>query len=200
MALSRTGAELWFSRGFAFAGEIDLDLQPQMLDNGSVAGRVRALAGFRLVFGFGVGAFFLRHAIGADYITDALPRVGRISGAVGLAVEPGLGLQFKFARRGVAGFVMDFPTTFSGGTFAIAHKNNRQAAGKRSAAAVGSGFTGIVSRIAEPPPAPEHHPEDSERLQRIEGRLHQITGRLAERVQSRGGRQLVHRALRPFYR
>jgi hypothetical protein len=115
----RTGAELWFSRGFAFAGEIDLDLQPQMLDNGSVAGRVRALAGFRLVFGFGVGAFFLRHAIGADYITDALPRVGRISGAVGLAVEPGLGLQFKFARRGVAGFVMDFPTTFSGGTFAM---------------------------------------------------------------------------------
>jgi hypothetical protein len=108
----RTGAELWFSRGFAFAGEIDLDISPQMRDNGTVAGRVRALAGFRLVFGFGVGAFFIRHAMGLDYSTTQLPSPGRIRGAVNFAVEPGVGLQFKFARRGVAGFVMDFPTAF----------------------------------------------------------------------------------------
>ncbi len=115
----RTGAELWFSHKFAFAGEVDVDLQPQMLDDGTVAGRVRAMLGFRLVFGFGVGAFFLRHALGVDYISTALPRIGRVAGTVGLAVEPGLGLQFRFARRGVAGFVMDFPTAFGGGTFAM---------------------------------------------------------------------------------
>jgi hypothetical protein len=115
----RTGAELWFTRGFAFAGEIDLDVSPQMRDDGTVAGRVRALAGFRLVFGFGVGAFFIRHAIGLDYATTTLPTPGRIRGSVSLGVEPGIGLQFRFARRGVAGFVMDFPTAFYDNTSAF---------------------------------------------------------------------------------
>jgi len=115
----RTGAELWFNRRFAFAGEIDLDLSPLMFDDGGVAGRVRALAGFRLVFGFRVGAFFIRQALGVDFISDRAPLNGRLRGVTALAVEPGVGLQFRFARRGVAGFVMDFPTAFSSGTFAM---------------------------------------------------------------------------------
>ena len=109
----RVGAELWFNRRFAFAGETDLDVSPMMLDSGDVMGRVRWLVGFRLVFGFGVGAFFLRHAIGLDYATTQLR--WRPSGNLSMAVEPGLGLQFRFARYGVAGFVMDFPTAFSFG-------------------------------------------------------------------------------------
>jgi hypothetical protein len=103
----RIGAELWFNRRFAFAGEGDFDVSPQMFDDGRVFARVRGMIGFRLVFGFGVGAFFLRHCIGADYLVR---RVSPPNGDISLALEPGFGLQFRFARYGVAGFAIDFPT------------------------------------------------------------------------------------------
>jgi hypothetical protein len=109
----RIGAELWFNRRFAFAGEGALDVSPQMFDRGDVHARVRAMVGFRLVFGLGVGAFFLRHAIGADYLAT---RISPPNGSASLAVEPGMGLQFRFSRYGVAGVVMDFPTSFSFGS------------------------------------------------------------------------------------
>jgi hypothetical protein len=107
----RIGGELWFTRHFAFAGEVDLDPQPQMRTDGAVLGRVRTLVGFRLVFGFGIGAFYIRHAIGVDWLQD-VPTLNPRSGEAVLAVEPGVGLQFHVARHLVVGFDNAFPIGF----------------------------------------------------------------------------------------
>lgn len=112
----RFGGELWFTRVIGMAGEVDLDLEPLMVASDSADARVRGLVGLRLLFGFPrhIGAFFLRQAIGVDYISpnaSDVPLDVR-DGQAALAVEPGLGLQFHFVRRGVVGFAVDFPIGF----------------------------------------------------------------------------------------
>jgi hypothetical protein len=113
----RIGAELWINRRFGIAGEGDFGLSPILFDDGGLGARVRFLLGFRLLFGFRVGAFFLRHAIGLDHAVRNVraPQPGISS----LGVEPGFGLQFYFARRGVAGFGVDLPTAFNNNTFSM---------------------------------------------------------------------------------
>ena len=59
----RTGGELWFSRHFGIAGEIDTDLQPLLVTRSSADVRFRGLVGLRLLFGFRVGAFFIRRGV-----------------------------------------------------------------------------------------------------------------------------------------
>jgi hypothetical protein len=99
-------------RGFGIAGEVDLDPEPLMTTNrDAVQGRFRGMIGFRMLFGFGIGAFFIRHAIGVDYIAR-IPN-GNILEAEGrLAVEPGVGVQFRVVRHMVVGFSVDFPIAF----------------------------------------------------------------------------------------
>ena len=108
----RVGGELWVGRGFGIAGEVDLDPEPLMRSDGHVLGRVRGLVGLRLLFGFGVGAFFIRHAIGVDYINDIQTTPDTRGGSAALAVEPGLGMQFRVVRHMVVGFAVDFPIAF----------------------------------------------------------------------------------------
>lgn len=111
---SRFGAEFWFTRHFGIAGEADLDLSPLMVDVTPIEARarVRGLVGFRLLFGFRVGAFFIRQAMGVDWIGGSVPRAGIASGVAALGVEPGFGMYFRFIRHGVAGFAVDFPVGF----------------------------------------------------------------------------------------
>ncbi len=109
----RTGGELWFSRHFGIAGEIDTDLQPLLVTRSSADVRFRGLVGLRLLFGFRVGAFFIRQAIGVDLVGNGL-RNGVKASEAALAVEPGVGMQFRFIRRGVVGFAVDFPIGFYG--------------------------------------------------------------------------------------
>jgi hypothetical protein len=106
----RIGGELWIANGFGIAGEVDLDPEPVMTNDG-VQGRFRGMIGFRLLFGFRIGAFFIRHAIGGDYLAHY--RSPGFYDAVGaLAVEPGMGVQFRVVRHLVIGFAVDFPFAF----------------------------------------------------------------------------------------
>jgi hypothetical protein len=106
----RVGAELWLARGFGIAGEVDLDPEP-LITTDRVQGRFRGMVGFRLLFGFGIGAFFIRHAIGADYISR-IPSGNILEAQAALAVEPGVGVQFRVIRHMVVGFTVDFPVGF----------------------------------------------------------------------------------------
>ena len=108
----RVGGEIWFGHHFGIAGEIDTDPEPLLRSDGHVLGRVRGLVGLRLLFGFGVGAFYIRHAIGVDYVNDIQVTRDARAGAAALAVEPGVGLQFRVARRLVVGFDTAFPIGF----------------------------------------------------------------------------------------
>ena len=107
------GAELWFTRHFGLAPELALDGGP-FFERGltSVAeGNFRFQPGLRVLFGFGRGhAFFLRFLVGGEALVfgpGGTQGAGRIN--VGFAAQPGLGMQFRFSRRGVAGFTLDFP-------------------------------------------------------------------------------------------
>jgi hypothetical protein len=112
----RIGGELWLARGFGIAGEFDLDPEPVMTSNG-VQGRFRGMIGMRLLFGFGIGAFFIRHAIGGDYLGH-VNHNGVFEGVGALAVEPGFGVQFRVVRHLVVGFSTDFPIAFYDSPFA----------------------------------------------------------------------------------
>jgi hypothetical protein len=110
----RFGGEFWLNRVIGIAGEGDLDLEPVMYSGADPGARVRGLVGFRLLIGFPrhIGAFFLRNAIGVDYLASDTGPLALRSGEAALAVEPGLGLQFHFVRRGMVGFAVDFPIGF----------------------------------------------------------------------------------------
>jgi hypothetical protein len=113
----RFGAELWFSRHFGLAPEAGIEIVPVVSNSPGNRGqvdftRLRWLFGLRLLFGFGRGhAFFLRAAFGADVEFFEVPTGfgGPRPNFAWFVFEPGLGLQFKVARRMVAGFAVDFP-------------------------------------------------------------------------------------------
>ena len=107
----RAGGELWFTQHFGIAGEIDTDLQPLLVTRSNVDVRFRGLVGLRLLFGFRVGAFFIRQAMGVDVVGNGVRNAVRASEA-SLAVEPGVGMQFRFVKHGVVGFAVDFPIAF----------------------------------------------------------------------------------------
>jgi len=117
----RVGGELWVARGFGIAGEFDLDPEPLMRSDGHVLGRFRGLIGLRLLFGFGVGAFYIRHAMGVDYINDIQTSLDARAGSAALAVEPGVGVQFRVVRHLVVGFDVAFPMAFYYNFAADAH-------------------------------------------------------------------------------
>jgi hypothetical protein len=107
----RIGGELWFHPGIGIAGEVDLDPEPVMTGPDGAVGRFRGLVGFRILFGFRIGAFFIRHAMGVDYLAHVrAPGVFEAEGR--LAVEPGMGVQFRVVRHLVVGFAVDFPIAF----------------------------------------------------------------------------------------
>jgi hypothetical protein len=107
----RLGGEFWFSHRFALAVEADADVSAVMIEGDGADARFRGLVGIREVIGFGVGAFFFRQAVGFDHLWGA-NRKTLFEGMTAVAIEMGIGVQFKFARRGVAGFVTDFPIAF----------------------------------------------------------------------------------------
>jgi hypothetical protein len=113
----RIGGELWFHPGIGIAGEVDLDPEPVMTSPDGAVGRFRGMIGFRILFGFRIGAFFIRHAIGGDYLAH-YRAPGVFDAQAGLAVEPGMGVQFRVVRHLVVGFAVDFPIAFYTNTFA----------------------------------------------------------------------------------
>jgi hypothetical protein len=107
------GAEVWVTPRIGLAPELALDGGP-IIGRASVnTGRVRAQPGLRVLFGFGRGhAFFLRTLIGADLIIagpGAVAGLGKVD--AGLSVEGGAGMQFRIARRAVAGFSVGVPVS-----------------------------------------------------------------------------------------
>jgi hypothetical protein len=107
------GVELWLSRRFAIAPEFSLDGAPlfSRRSTGVTTGTLRFQSGLRVLFGFGRGhAFLLRFLFGGEaFIFGPGGRGGAGTTNVGFATEPGLGMQFRFSRRGVAGFLLGFP-------------------------------------------------------------------------------------------
>ncbi len=107
------GVELWFSRHFGLAPELSLDGGPflERAISSVSEGNFRFQPGLRVLFGFGRGhAFFLRFLLGGEALVfgpGGTQGAGQIN--LGLGVQPGLGMQFRFSRRGVAGFTLDFP-------------------------------------------------------------------------------------------
>jgi hypothetical protein len=98
----RLGVELWLDRRFALAPEVAVDATVPHITSATEA-RVRGLVGLRALVGFGRGhAFFWRFLVGVD----------GVGSDVALGLEPGVGMQFRFARHGVAGFAIDFPIGF----------------------------------------------------------------------------------------
>jgi len=107
----RIGGEFWITHRFGLAVEADADVSAVMIQGDGADARFRGLVGIRELIGFNVGAFFFRQAVGFDHLWGANAKTP-FEGATAAAIEMGLGVQFKFARRGVAGFVTDFPVAF----------------------------------------------------------------------------------------
>jgi hypothetical protein len=107
------GAEIWLARHIGLAPELTLDGEPFLPKRSTAVttGRVRALPGLRLLLRFGRGhAFFLRYLVGVDLLVfgpGGTLGAGKIS--AGFRTEPGLGMQFKVARRAVLGFTTGVP-------------------------------------------------------------------------------------------
>jgi hypothetical protein len=106
----RLGGEFWITSRFGLAVEADADVSAVMIRGDGADARFRGLVGMRELIGFGVGAFFFRQAVGFDHLWGANQKVWE--GATSPALEFGIGVQFKFARRGVAGFTTEFPVAF----------------------------------------------------------------------------------------
>jgi hypothetical protein len=107
------GAEVWFTQRIGIAPEFFFSGGPLIgaRSSGITTGKVRYQPGMRLLIGFGRGhAFFVRWLMGGEtFIFGAGGRLGGGQRDTGLAIEPGLGMQFKIARQAVIGFVTDFP-------------------------------------------------------------------------------------------
>ncbi len=109
----RLGGEIWLRPRFGLAPEVALDGGPLVgqRSTGVTTGRFRFQPGLRVLFGFGRGhAFFLRFLVGGElFVYGPGGRGGAGTVNLGFAAEPGFGMQFRVARRAVAGFTAGFP-------------------------------------------------------------------------------------------
>ena len=109
----RGGAELWLTPRFGLAPELAVDGGPvfEQHANGVTSGKFRVQSGLRFLVGFGRGhAVFLRWVLGAEalvYGPGGRLGAGRLNW--GFLTEPGVGMQFKVARRMVLGWLIGFP-------------------------------------------------------------------------------------------
>jgi hypothetical protein len=137
----RGGVELWVSRRWAVAPELQLDgmvvntnddtYRPLTFDGAPAYdvdtpfSRWRALAGARVVVDFGFGAAVARLLVGVDHLTgsEQATRLAWVSEAdippqrfdfssTGFTVQPGIGVQLRFARYGIAGLSLELPVAF----------------------------------------------------------------------------------------
>ncbi len=110
----RLGAELWITPHLGLAPELALEGGPLMGHTTVNTGRARIQPGLRLLLGFGKGhAFFVRALLGADLLIFGPGAVGGLGKLdVGLVIEPGVGMQFRIARRAVLGFTVGTPVAF----------------------------------------------------------------------------------------
>jgi hypothetical protein len=115
--------------GFGFAPEAQIDLIPinangntfrnigQITINASF-GDYRFLIGGRFLFDFGIGAAYARFLVGADYLTGSeTAAVGQFAGtanysSTAFTLQPGVGVQFRFLKYGIAGVSLDVPVAF----------------------------------------------------------------------------------------
>lgn len=123
----RLGAVLYITNHFGIAPEGEFDfiyLEPDKNDFPRIANtetviyRERGIFGARYIINFNVGSFYLRTLIGVDHIggTSSVSIAGIHSstdfGSTGLALEPGMGIQFNVVRHLVVGFTTGFPIAF----------------------------------------------------------------------------------------
>lgn len=127
----RGGAELWLdartARHFGVMPEAQIDLIPVKTSDGTYRGligidtpfgRFRFLFGFRALYDFGIGAAYVRFALGADYLTGTEQAsfgtfTARTSfSSTAFTLEPGMGVHFRFLRYGIAGAYVGFPVAF----------------------------------------------------------------------------------------
>jgi hypothetical protein len=109
----RLGAEIWLTRRVGLAPELALDGGPLLgqRSSGVTTGKLRFQPGLRVLFGFGHGhAFFLRYLVGGEvlvYGPGGREGAGKLN--LGLATEPGVGMQFRVSRHAVVGFTLGVP-------------------------------------------------------------------------------------------
>jgi hypothetical protein len=119
----RAGVIFYITRNFGVAPELQFDYIPVNSDDHTFAdnninakiNRIRALAGGRFIVPFGIGSFYLRVAMGVDYITGSFTAgaagvtVSTSGSSTAFSIEPGLGVQFNIAPHIVVGFYAGFP-------------------------------------------------------------------------------------------
>jgi hypothetical protein len=107
------GAEIWLTPRLGLAPEFQIDGGPLIPRHSSAlsTGHARLVPGLRLLFGIGHGhALFLRWLLGLDTLIYG-PGGAQGSGTfdLGVAIESGVGMQFRVARRTVLGFLVAVP-------------------------------------------------------------------------------------------
>jgi hypothetical protein len=119
----KMGAIFYVSRHFGISAEGQFDWVPVNTDddtyqkNGINAqfNRIRFLGGSRFIIPFGIGSFYLRVALGVDYITGSLSAsafgvtASRDTSSTAFTFEPGFGVQFNVVRHLVVGVYTGFP-------------------------------------------------------------------------------------------
>lgn len=107
------GAELWLSHRIGLAPVFVLDGGPLIPRRTAAVttGHARLAPGLRLLFGVGHDrAVFLQWLLGLDTLVYG-PGGSQGAGTfdLGVAVEPGVGMQFRVARHAVLGFLVAVP-------------------------------------------------------------------------------------------
>ena len=119
----RAGVIIYLAHNLGIAPELQFDYIPVNSDDGTYAdnhidvnaNRIRALAGGRFIVPFGIGSFYVRLALGVDYITAEYS--GSAAGftasttrsSTAFTLEPGFGVNFNIHRHIMIGLYAGFP-------------------------------------------------------------------------------------------
>jgi hypothetical protein len=136
----KTGAIFYLGRQFGISAEGQFDWIPVNTNDSTFQNhnvdasfnRIRFLGGSRFIIPFGIGSFYLRVALGVDYLTGSFTykpagiTVGtQNTSSTAFTFEPGFGVQFNVVHHLVLGIYTGFPidskqtlTLVSGGGFA----------------------------------------------------------------------------------
>jgi hypothetical protein len=120
----KAGAIFYVSRYFGVSAEGQFDWIPVNTNDNNYQNRsidasfnrIRFLGGSRFIIPFGIGSFYVRIALGLDYLTGSFTYkpagvvVGsQSSSSTAFTFEPGFGVQFNVVRHLVLGIYTGFP-------------------------------------------------------------------------------------------